>query len=160
MAKLYDSFPYNENQRQLHIPEKYYVRNVKKSIQYFSNSKKERDALRKKTLNEIKEIKKQNPHPAEVLADFQGCFWDTDLYWCHWDFDKHLIIPRMLVMSLESAIVVLEKFYTKDEILETLRTTRENMPSESFEFVAKRYNMTFVPNIQSSPYDPLGTFYG
>lgn len=151
--KQYDTFPYNENQRKLHIPEERFLENVKSSIKYFVDTKKERNALRKKTLDEIKEIKKQDPHPAEILADFPCCFWDTDLYWIHWDKNKNFIIPRMLVMELEKAIVVLEKFYTKEEILTALKKTRENMPDETFEFISKRYNMNFTRHIATSPYD-------
>lgn len=160
MSKQYDSFPYNENQRQLHFTEDRYIENIDSSVKYFAKTKKEKDALRKKLLDRMEETKAQDPHPAEILADFPCCFWDTDLYWIHWDRNKNFIIPRMLEGIIEQSIVVLEKFYTKEEILNALTKTRENMSDETFEFIANRYNMTFVPNIRTSPYDPQGIFCG
>lgn len=78
--KQYDTFPFNENQRKLHIPEERYLENINSSVKHFATTKKEKDALRKKLLSKMEKAKSQDPHPAEVLADFPCCFWDTDLY--------------------------------------------------------------------------------
>ena len=149
--KIYDSFPYNDNQRRLHLTEDRYLENLESCVKYNAHTKKDKAELRKKLLVDMEQIKKQDPHPAEILADFQGFFWDTDLYWCHWEWDKHLIIARMLVVQLEKSIKVLEKFYTKEDILGVLKETRENMGDETFKFIGDYYGIDFPRLIHTAP---------
>ena len=149
--KLYDTFPYNENQQLLHLTEDRYIKNIDSVVTHFSDTQKEKKELRKKLLKEMEIVKKQDPHPAEILADFQGYFWDIDLYWIHWDWDKNLIIPRMLVIKLEESIEVLEKFYKKEDILKELKETRENIPAETYKFISERYKIDFQEPIHTKP---------
>ena len=149
--KKYNSFPYNESQRRLHLTEDRYLQNINSIVKHFAHTKKEKEKLRKELFRRMNKIKKQNPHPAEILSDFQGCFWDRDLYWMHWDFDKHLIIPRMLVTELEESIKVLERFYKKETILEVLKETREHMGDDTFEFIGNYYDIDFPRPVHTKP---------
>lgn len=149
--KQYNTFPYNENQKMLHLTEDRYIANLEGIIKHFAHTKEDKEKLRKELFEEIEKIKKQDPHPAEVLADFQGCFWDRDLYWMHWDSDKHIIIPRMMVMEFEKSIEVLEKFYKREEILNVLKETRENIPEQTYKFISKRYDIHFPRPVFFAP---------
>lgn len=149
--KKYDAFPHNENQRRLHLTEDRYLQNIDSAVKYYAHTKKEKADLRKKLLRDMEEIKKQDPHPADILSNFQGYFWDTDLYWVHWDWDKDLIIARMLVIKLEESMKVLEKFYKKEDILGVLKETREHMGDETFEFIGNYYGIDFPRPIHTAP---------
>jgi hypothetical protein len=71
-------------------------------------------------------------------------FWDVDLNRLNPQRDKNLIIPRALFATTEATfandISRLEKIYPKNEILKTLRNTKERVSNTVCELVAKRYH--------------------
>lgn len=149
--KINKTFPYNENQRRLHLSEDKYLENIEDAVKYFAKTPKEKVELRKRLFTRMEVIKTQDPHPAEILAEFQGYFWDRDLYWMHWESSKGIIIARMLVTELEKTIEVLERFYEIEDILNVLKETGENIPDETYGFVSKRYNIDFPRPIHTKP---------
>lgn len=146
-----DSFPYNENQRILHVPEKKYLENIDDQVRYADTSETGKRELKKVLLAKVQEIKDQNPHPAKVLAPFPHYFWDYDVYWMHWDWHKDLIIPRMLGIDLEKEIEVLESVYSKEEIMEIMKHTREVVALNKFEFLSNRYGVKLSMPIHKYP---------
>lgn len=154
LKKINDKFPYNGNQACLHVPEEDYLDNLKEKLisSGFTGEKKEN--LRKKLLEQVKEIKKQDPHPAKILAYYPGFFWDCDLYWIHWKWHRQMIIPRMLQIYEEEHIQLLEKFYTNKEIIDIMRQTREFMPYETYIKLGERYGVKMEPRME-----PLKRFF-
>lgn len=136
-----DSFPYNKNQETLHVSEKMVMKTIKSGVKDRAKNKEEEKKLLKEDLKKIEIIKNQDPHPAKVLGPFPYCFWDYDVYWMHWDWHKHLIIPRILKFDLDKAIEVLERFYTKEEIVNTVKSVGEVVSDRACEFLADRYGV-------------------
>ncbi len=58
--------------------------------------------------------------------------------------DKNIIIPRALYSttreSFEQDIEVLEEYYSRKDILQVLRLTKENISNQVCELISKRYN--------------------
>jgi|TARA_R110002012_G_scaffold173866_1_gene338641 site-specific recombinase XerD len=71
-------------------------------------------------------------------------FWDVDMTRLNPQRDKNLIIPRALFASTEDTFIDdierLEELYSKNEILQTLRSTKERISNTVCELVAKRYH--------------------
>lgn len=71
-------------------------------------------------------------------------FWDMDLKKLSIERDMDIIIPRALFSvnekSFNQEISKLEQFYTKSEILTTLKNTKERISNKLCELVAKKYN--------------------
>ncbi|MGO2103499.1 MAG: DUF6922 domain-containing protein [Psychroflexus halocasei] len=81
-----------------------------------------------------------------ILKKFpKHLFWDMDASKLSLKEDKAIIIPRALFAttqtSFESDIKRLEEFYSKKEILSTLKNTRELISNELCTLVAKRYQV-------------------
>lgn len=53
---IYDSFPYNENQKRIHLPEKRYSENIEEIVHY-SNKPRHRKNIRDTLLAKAHEIK-------------------------------------------------------------------------------------------------------
>jgi len=72
-------------------------------------------------------------------------FWDIDVNKLSIKSDKNTIIPRMLFSttkdSFETEITILEKMYSKDEIIESLIHTKERISNEVCRLVADRYTI-------------------
>ena len=72
-------------------------------------------------------------------------FWDVDYSKLDIEKDKSLIIPRALFDStpgtFEKNIRKLEQLYTKNQILTTLKRTKERISNEVCELVADRYDV-------------------
>ena len=148
---IYDSFPHNENQKLLHLSEKRYLENIEEVVRYSNKSPKEKKIYRDTLLAKVHEIKAQNPHPAKVLSPYPHYFWDCDVYWLHWDWDKDLIIPRMLGIDLDKEIEILESIYTKEEIIDTMQKTCEVLIPGKFEFLSNRYGVKITEPIHKTP---------
>lgn len=60
--------------------------------------------------------------------------------------DKHIIIPRALYDTTKDSflknIELLETYYSKSEILTTLKNTKENISNEVCALVSNRYHTT------------------
>lgn len=73
-------------------------------------------------------------------------FWDMDFRKLSPQRDKDIIIPRALYAttsdSFEEDIEKLESLYTKKEILNHLKNTRELISNEVCELVSNRYHTT------------------
>ena len=58
--------------------------------------------------------------------------------------DKNIIIPRALYSttreSFEQDIEGLEEYYSRKDILQVLRLTKENISNQVCELISKRYN--------------------
>ena len=58
--------------------------------------------------------------------------------------DKDIIIPRALYVTTKDSfpkdIEVLEEFYSKREIIDILKHTKENISNQVCELVSKRYH--------------------
>jgi site-specific recombinase XerD len=58
--------------------------------------------------------------------------------------DKNIIIPRALYSttkeSFEQDIKVLEEYYCREDILQVLRLTKENISNQVCELISQRYN--------------------
>ena len=125
--RLNKTFPYNENQRILHIPESMMISNMKLKAKYEAKNPEHEKELYQKNLAFLEEIKNQDPHPKEVFARCPSCFWDCDVYWLHWQKNKNTIIERTIRnfyhgdISAEESMLrtlkLLERFYTREEIL-------------------------------------------
>lgn len=72
-------------------------------------------------------------------------FWDVDCNKLDLERDKDIIIPRALYAStldtFESNIKILEDIYSKNEILNTLKATKERISNTVCELVARRYRV-------------------
>ncbi len=71
-------------------------------------------------------------------------FWDMDMKRLNADRDKSIIIPRALFATTAVTFIHdisrLENIYHKNEILKTLRNTKERVSNTVCELVAKRYH--------------------
>lgn len=72
-------------------------------------------------------------------------FWDVRLEKLDAEKDQHLIIPRALYLTNEKSfdedIAKLERLYSSDEIVRTLKATRERISNRVCEMVATRYHL-------------------
>ena len=70
-------------------------------------------------------------------------FWDMDTNKLSAKRDKAIIIPRALyattLESFSKDIKVLEDIYSEKEILNILKSTKENISNQVCELVSKRY---------------------
>lgn len=70
-------------------------------------------------------------------------FWDMDYSKLSLKKDKDIIIPRALFASTRETFVSdierLENFYSTNEILDTLKSTKERISNNVCELVAQRY---------------------
>lgn len=73
-------------------------------------------------------------------------FWDMDYNKLNLEEDKDIIIPRAMYVttsdSFENDILRLESIYSKKEILNYLKNTKELISNEVCMLVSKRYNTT------------------
>lgn len=71
-------------------------------------------------------------------------FWDMDYSKLSLKRDKDIIIPRALFASTRDTFVTdierLENLYPTDEILSTLKSTKERISNNVCDLVAKRYH--------------------
>ncbi|GAB5476492.1 MAG: hypothetical protein Mars2KO_45910 [Maribacter sp.] len=71
-------------------------------------------------------------------------FWDMDYSKLNLKKDKDIIIPRALFASTRDTFIVdierLENLYPTNEILNTLKSTKERISNNICELVAKRYH--------------------
>ena len=72
-------------------------------------------------------------------------FWDIDYSKLNIDKDKDIIIPRALYATIpetfEKDIQILESLYSREDIVEYLKSTKELITNSVCEMVAKRYNI-------------------
>lgn len=58
--------------------------------------------------------------------------------------DKNIIIPRALYATTKDSFIkdikVLEEYYSKSEIIDILKHTKENISNQVCELVSKRYH--------------------
>ncbi|MBJ7880967.1 DUF6922 domain-containing protein [Gelidibacter salicanalis] len=70
-------------------------------------------------------------------------FWDMDSSKLSLKRDKVIIIPRALYATTKDSflkdIKLLEEYYSKNEIVEILKDTKENISNEVCELVSNRY---------------------
>ena len=75
----------------------------------------------------------------------KNLFWDIDYSKLNIDKDKDIIIPRALYATIpetfEKDIQILESLYSREEIVEYLKSTKELITNSVCEMVAKRYNI-------------------
>lgn len=128
--KHIEGYPYNDHQKYLHLSEAYVLNMMRAEAKQEASTPEEEEAIYQKKLAFIEEIKNQDPHPAKVFAKNPACFWDTDVYWLHWQKNKQTIIERVLrcfghgdVSNAEQVkldVALLEQFYTEKEILDAV----------------------------------------
>lgn len=72
-------------------------------------------------------------------------FWDMDSSKLSLKRDKDIIIPRALYATNEKSfprdIKILENYYSKSEIVDILKHTRENISNLVCELVCERYHI-------------------
>lgn len=72
-------------------------------------------------------------------------FWDMDYSKLNIDEDKDIIIPRALYATIpetfEKDMQILESLYTREDLFECLKNTKELITNSVCEMVAKRYNI-------------------
>lgn len=72
-------------------------------------------------------------------------FWDMDYSKLNIDKDKDIIIPRALYATtpetFEKDMQILESVYSREDIVEFLKNTKELITNSVCEMVAKRYNI-------------------
>ncbi|GAA3623357.1 DUF6922 domain-containing protein [Flavivirga jejuensis] len=72
-------------------------------------------------------------------------FWDMDSSKLSIKRDKNIIIPRALYATNEDSfpkdIKVLEEYYSKRDIVQILKHTKENISNQVCILVSKRYNI-------------------
>lgn len=141
LEKINATFPYNGNQKRLHVPEKRYLEELEFKVRYSGFTGKKKKEFRDQLFAKVKEIKDQDPHPAKVLGYWPGFFWDYDLYWVHWKWHRQLIIPRMLQIYEEEHILLLEEYYTAEEIITTMKQTREFIFESTYPSLSRRYSV-------------------
>lgn len=70
-------------------------------------------------------------------------FWDMDSSKLSLKRDKDIIIPRALYATNKDSFIkdikVLEEYYSKREIIDILKHTKENISNQVCELVSKRY---------------------
>ena len=128
--EYYNTYPYNEYQKQFHLTEEYVLDKMRRQAKYEATTLEEEEEIYQKKLAFIEEIKNQDPHPAKVFAKSPVCFWDTDVYWLHWQKNKLTIIERVIRFFLHGKVsyeekiqkdlALLEQFYTEEEILDVV----------------------------------------
>ncbi len=73
------------------------------------------------------------------------CFWDIDMNKLDIIKDKFFLIPRALHFTKEDTfekdIIVLEQFYTQEDIVRSLKSTTEKISNNICWMVAARYNI-------------------
>ncbi|MBC8265587.1 MAG: hypothetical protein H8E84_01340 [Flavobacteriales bacterium] len=71
-------------------------------------------------------------------------FWDMDINMLQLKQDKDIIIPRALFFTSENEfekdITNLEIYFSKSEILNTLKATKETISNDICKLVSSRYN--------------------
>tara|TARA_B100000795_G_scaffold138632_1_gene103606 strand:+ start:5981 stop:6274 length:294 start_codon:yes stop_codon:yes gene_type:complete len=71
-------------------------------------------------------------------------FWDMDINMLQLKEDKDIIIPRALFFTsekeFEKDITTLELYFSKSEILNILKTTKETISNDICKLVASRYS--------------------
>jgi hypothetical protein len=71
-------------------------------------------------------------------------FWDMDSSKLSLKRDKDIIIPRALYATNKDSFIkdikVLEEYYSKREIIDILKHTKENISNQVCELVSKRYH--------------------
>ncbi len=72
-------------------------------------------------------------------------FWDMDVNALSFDKDKDIIIPRALFSTTEESfdkeISTLESLYSKDEIISTLKNTKERISNKVCLMVSNKYSI-------------------
>ena len=72
-------------------------------------------------------------------------FWDMDYDKLNLEKDKAIIIPRAMYATTKDTfdqdIEKLEQFYTKEQIIEHLKNTKELISNQVCVLVSKRYNV-------------------
>jgi uncharacterized protein YllA (UPF0747 family) len=72
-------------------------------------------------------------------------FWDMDHSKLNLSRDKDIIIPRALFATTAETFITdiekLEQFYSKSDILNHLKNTKERISNKVCELVAKRYDV-------------------
>ena len=73
-------------------------------------------------------------------------FWDMDYSKLSIEKDKDLIIPRALFFTTKTTfkkdIAILESLYSKEQILNCLKSTKERISNNVCVMVAKKYKVT------------------
>lgn len=131
--KVYKQYPYNDFQKQFHIPEAVVRRNMRLQAKHQAKNPVHEETLYQEKLAFLEEIKNQDPHPAKVFDRNAGCFWDTDVYWLHWQKNKPTIIERVIRFfshgkgsyeeQFNKSLTLLDQFYTKEDILDVIGHT-------------------------------------
>ena len=84
---------------------------------------------------------KQRVNIATIFPKY--LFWDMDSNKLNLQRDKDIIIPRSMYAttsdSFEEDIQRLERLYTKEDILNYLKNTKELISNEVCDLVSKRY---------------------
>ncbi len=155
---LDDGFPYNINQKRLHYSEEKRLQDIEWKVNKYAKTKEDESRIRSEESAKIKEIKSQVPHPAKVFANLAGIFWDTDVYWLHWEWSKNLIIPRMTraynffpnessfdekvrLKCAEKKVEFMEEYYSIEDIESVLRNTGEFVDPLVYEVLSKKYHL-------------------
>jgi len=90
----------------------------------------------------IKEVLSRRIDIYKVFPKY--AFWDMDSSKLSLKRDKDIIIPRALYATTKDTfpkdITVLEAYYSKREIVDILKHTKENISNQVCELVSKRYN--------------------
>jgi hypothetical protein len=72
-------------------------------------------------------------------------FWDMDVNTLSFEEDKDIIIPRALFSTTEESfdkeISTLEGLYSKDEIISTLKNTKERISNKVCLMVSNKYSI-------------------
>lgn len=89
-----------------------------------------------------KKVLKQRIDISKVFPKY--AFWDMDSSKLSIKRDKAIIIPRALYATTKDSfpkdIKVLEAFYSKKEIVDILKHTKENISNQLCELVSQRYH--------------------
>ncbi len=106
-----------------------------------SNDAHQRDSIIREYHRIEDELKRQ---PDFSKFFFKRYFWDTDMSRLHLEWDKDFIIVRGLLGnedSFEENISKLERFYSKNDIVQALRTTGELIDEKACFRLANRYGL-------------------
>ena len=86
---------------------------------------------------------KQNINIATIFP--KHLFWDMDYSKLNLKTDLDIIIPRAMYATTKDTfdqdIEKLEQFYTKEQIIEHLKSTKELISNQVCVLVSKRYNV-------------------
>ena len=58
---IYDSFPYNENQKYLHVPEEQYLKNIEAIVHYSGKSEEGNKKFRNFLLAKVQKLRTSTP---------------------------------------------------------------------------------------------------